>query len=1125
MRVESLVDWLARQADRRVTLSAREVAELIWLAGALDEPDDAHARSASAPTPEMDKPAAAEVQDAVDVAFAAPGDRPPDAPAHLEPAGDRPRVERRGVRVARPSALPQRRAWARALHRLAARGPDAARPVVDVPSTVRRVAASGLWDLVYRDAEVPMTHLVLILDTAGQVAPWKAQVESIADLPEIRGSFRRFLMLYADLSRADVLEVWEQRGEVHRPLSMRSLPQPGEQVRVVFVTDGLGLAVTEGAWAAWIRTRTPDVTIAWVHPWPRAAWIHSPVARSALPAHVRMPKPDALPIVPLNAEGLESLSGWARGQRTNDLPYVNIPTQPTRVARHSVQGGETDWPERARRFSQQCGPIAAELLGLAAAVPGRLDLPMLEAVAARFQMEADRYSLSLVLSSGFFRRLQPSTPMLVELVSPTAGAAALALVSRAQVGQIMRWLLDSAERQDGLLDLRHIRIDLLLRLERGEALEDEDIVWFPAFGVLGAMRNSSTVEATLVQGGRGTQSAKANEDLIPTEADEVVEERPTPEEVEEIVKQPRLVRWEGTNNEQIYPLVGPTFKVGSAHQNDLQIVDDPNVAGLHLVFRKRDDGWRVRDLAPRLGVQESDVMVGKRSLADGYRIVIGSTTLRFRSSRWRGTLVYLEGTDEELIIPLIDDVTTIGRGRDNDVQIGSTFNLRKDSKVSRFHCKIYRDGNGFVLEDNKSSNGTLVDGELITARPLTGGEEIFIGETRFRFKLVPVEAAHHSNQITKDGGGTLPVIQRGASMEGSSSAQAESREGGSDAPSSALEIATALIYEARLELLETTTYEQNQFVVGDAITIGSDPSCNLQLTANAAVLPLHCEILHQHNMYFIYNIGVAHRTLVDGVPVEIQRLFGGERITVGNAELQFHIAPTSWVPPDTGLVTTRSDPQDKLNSGVESQKFKLPMGYRMQSEGLDDKFLPVTRSRPSKKEGPASSIAASSPVSSLHSMIFDLSANALLVIVEDLLGVAQVRTYPFDLRLVSVLGNEGADELPVRGLETFAGQSPFTLCTRVEGKWRLRFPETAKGEIRQGTERWTFEELRAKGIARREARTLGGWVRGAPPIWAADLTIGTIGCVQLPEQRLLFEVRAPGSEDTTTGLQALLRRG
>ena len=96
----------------------------------------------------------------------------------------------------------------------------------------------------------------------------------------------------------------------------------------------------------------------------------------------------------------------------------------------------------------------------------------------------------------------------------------------------------------------------------------------------------------------------------------------------------------------------------------------------------------------------------------------------------RAILLSNEGTPDEQIYALTGDVFTIGRGRDNDLQI------KNDSKVSRFHCKLYRRAANFYLEDNKSSNGTMVNGELISERRLFGGEELVIGETFVRFRVM-----------------------------------------------------------------------------------------------------------------------------------------------------------------------------------------------------------------------------------------------------------------------------------------------------------------------------------------------------------------------------------------------------
>jgi len=82
---------------------------------------------------------------------------------------------------------------------------------------------------------------------------------------------------------------------------------------------------------------------------------------------------------------------------------------------------------------------------------------------------------------------------------------------------------------------------------------------------------------------------------------------------------------------------------------------------------------------------------------------------------------------EEVVYPFTGDVMSLGRGRNNDIQI------KNDGKISRYHCRIFRRGDEFIVEDNKSSNGTLVEGKLVTRQRLLGGELVQLGETRVRF--------------------------------------------------------------------------------------------------------------------------------------------------------------------------------------------------------------------------------------------------------------------------------------------------------------------------------------------------------------------------------------------------------
>lgn len=72
----------------------------------------------------------------------------------------------------------------------------------------------------------------------------------------------------------------------------------------------------------------------------------------------------------------------------------------------------------------------------------------------------------------------------------------------------------------------------------------------------------------------------------------------------------------------------------------------------------------------------------------------------------------------------------IGREADCDVIIDSA-----DKEASRRHAEVRRLGDGFVVTDLGSRNGTRVNGQPVEERELSGGETITVGRSTFRFEL------------------------------------------------------------------------------------------------------------------------------------------------------------------------------------------------------------------------------------------------------------------------------------------------------------------------------------------------------------------------------------------------------
>ena len=75
----------------------------------------------------------------------------------------------------------------------------------------------------------------------------------------------------------------------------------------------------------------------------------------------------------------------------------------------------------------------------------------------------------------------------------------------------------------------------------------------------------------------------------------------------------------------------------------------------------------------------------------------------------------------------IGETAVVGRGYSVDVPI-------IDSKASRMHAKITRDGDGYVVQDMGSRNGTYLNGDqVLEKRPLSEGDVIRIGRTTLLF--------------------------------------------------------------------------------------------------------------------------------------------------------------------------------------------------------------------------------------------------------------------------------------------------------------------------------------------------------------------------------------------------------
>jgi pSer/pThr/pTyr-binding forkhead associated (FHA) protein len=91
-----------------------------------------------------------------------------------------------------------------------------------------------------------------------------------------------------------------------------------------------------------------------------------------------------------------------------------------------------------------------------------------------------------------------------------------------------------------------------------------------------------------------------------------------------------------------------------------------------------------------------------------------------------GRYIELEGREETLLIPLGRGVTHIGRGLSADLRLD-------ENSVSRRHAIIVQRPTGPRILDDRSSNGTFVNGRRVAQARLNDGDVIALGRVLMRY--------------------------------------------------------------------------------------------------------------------------------------------------------------------------------------------------------------------------------------------------------------------------------------------------------------------------------------------------------------------------------------------------------
>lgn len=107
-----------------------------------------------------------------------------------------------------------------------------------------------------------------------------------------------------------------------------------------------------------------------------------------------------------------------------------------------------------------------------------------------------------------------------------------------------------------------------------------------------------------------------------------------------------------------------------------------------------------------------------------------------------GRYLGVEREGGTLLIALERPITHIGRGLIADVRL-------EDSHVSRRHAILALRGDAARVLDDRSSNGTFVNGRRVTVAQLADGDVLRFGRAVFRYvELAPVRGSRRLRPVT-----------------------------------------------------------------------------------------------------------------------------------------------------------------------------------------------------------------------------------------------------------------------------------------------------------------------------------------------------------------------------------------
>ncbi|MCK6470611.1 MAG: FHA domain-containing protein [Planctomycetes bacterium] len=263
----------------------------------------------------------------------------------------------------------------------------------------------------------------------------------------------------------------------------------------------------------------------------------------------------------------------------------------------------------------------------------------------------------------------------------------------------------------------------------------------------------------------------------------------------------------------------------------------------------------------------------------------------------------------EKIHELVDDVTTIGRGSTNTIQI-------TDQKASRLHFRIEKEGEFFKVVDLGSTNGTRLNEDKITSQLLKAGDVMRVGKTTFTYEG-PGKPA--SAEPAPSSGPNAPTIRESAGV------------GAAPIDPPTLKLNDNQVDGPKYVLvgLEGSCAGQTVELGVEPVTIGRKAGNTLKIDDEAAS-SYHAEIKKEPMGYVISDLGSTNGTKVMGraggeyEKIVKQLLTTGAKVRIGKTIFEFkNVGAPSDDDELLGTVVLDSDKlENRLSEGIAERPKK-----------------------------------------------------------------------------------------------------------------------------------------------------------------------------------------------------------